>query len=195
MVSRRTRCVGPRAPVSAVVAAVLSVLLAWGGPAAGQTRDLSRVRILAVAPFADENPETRFLAEDGAARLSAVLQDGRFQIVPATRVAAEMGRTGVTAADLISPTRAVALGMRLGADAILTGRVVRIFEDRSNDRPDEGGALTVEGRVAVDVRVLEVGTRLVLLQHEFSCTVPARAAEAMECVVRDVAARLRAGRT
>ncbi|MGH2400598.1 MAG: hypothetical protein ACRDF6_12225, partial [bacterium] len=65
---------------------------------------------------------------------------------------------------------------------------------RGSDPADDGGTLTVMGRVAVDVRVLEVGTRFILLQDEFRCTVPGLAVEAMECVVREVVARLRTPR-
>jgi hypothetical protein len=39
--------------------------------------------------------------------------------------------------------------------------------------------------------VLEVGSRLILLREEFRCTVPGLMAEAVECVVREIAARLR----
>lgn len=163
-------------------------------PAAAQSRDLSRVRVLAVAPFADDDPTTRPLAEHGATRLSDLLRGSRFQIIESARVAAEMRRAGLTAPALISPTQTVTLGMRLAADAVLTGRVVQIVEDRASDQVAEGGTLSIEGRAAVDIRVLEVGTRLILLQDEFRCTVPAPAAEAVECVVREVAARLRQAR-
>lgn len=160
-----------------------------GAQALAQTRDLSRVRILAVAPFADDDPTTRPLRQQGAARLSDLLKGGPFQIIETARVAAEMGQTGVSAADLISPSRTVALGMQLGADAVLTGRVVQIFQD--SDPAEEGGGTSIEGRVTIDVRILEVRTRFIVLQEEVRCTVPGRAADAMECVVREVAARLR----
>ncbi|MGH2403988.1 MAG: hypothetical protein ACRDGN_05915 [bacterium] len=178
--------------VLVVLVAGLISLTAWsGGPVAAQVRDLSRVRILAVAPFADDDPTTRPLAERGAARLSALLQGGRFQVIEAARVAAEMERAGVKAPSLISPTQTVTLGMRLGADAVLTGRVVQIYQERQRERSNGGGGFHLESRVVVDVRVLEVSTRLILLQDEFRCTLPFLAAEAMECVVREVAARLR----
>ena len=174
-----------------IVLLVAVLAAAVQGPVAAQSRDLSRVRILAVAPFADDDPTTRPLAEQGAVRLSALLQGGRFQIIDAVRVAAEMERAGVKAPALISPTQTVMLGMRLGADAVLTGRVVQIFQERLRERADGPGGFHLESRVVIDVRVLEVGTRLILLQEEFRCTLPFLAVEAMECVVRDVAARLR----
>ncbi len=169
--------------------------MAWpGSPAGAQVRDLSRVRTLAVAPFADDDPTTRPLADRGAARLSELLRGGRFQIIDSARVAVEMGRAGMTAPSLVSPTQTILLGMRLGADAVLTGRIVQITQDSATDPADEGGSLSIEGRAAIDVRVLEVGSRLILLQEEFRCTVPALVAEAVECVVRDVAARFRQAR-
>ncbi|MGQ0549122.1 MAG: hypothetical protein ACT4PY_05590 [Armatimonadota bacterium] len=174
--------------------AALSISIASAGrPAGAQGRDLSRIRVLAVAPFADDDPTTRPLADHGVRRLTDLLRGGRFQIVDSARVAVEMSRGSQTAASLISPTQAVLLGMRVGADAILTGRVVQIIQDSASDPPAEGGSLSIEGRAAIDVRVLEVRTRLILLQDEFRCTVPALAAEAVECVVRAVAARLRQG--
>jgi hypothetical protein len=174
-----------------IVLLVAALAATVQGPVAAQSRDLSRVRILAVAPFADDDPTTRALAEHGAVRLSALLQGGRFQIIDAARVAAEMDRAGVKAPALISPTQTVNLGTRLGADAVLTGRVVQIFQERLRERADGPGGFHLESRVVIDVRVLEVSTRLKLLENEFGCTLPFLAAAAMECVVREVAARLR----
>jgi hypothetical protein len=154
-----------------------------------QTRDISRVRILAVAPFGDDNPLTRPLAEAGARRLSELLRGGRFQVIDAGRAADALRQQGVRAIDLISPTRTVALGSALGADAVLTGRVVQIFQEFHRER--ESG-FSVEGRVVVDLRILEVGTRLILWQEEMACSVPGTAAVAMECLVRQVAARIAA---
>lgn len=173
----------------------LSVVLALagaGGPALAQPRDLSRVRVLAVAPFADNHPLDRALAERGAVRLSELLRGGRIQIIESSRVAAEMTRAGITPLDLISPTRTVTLGRQLGADAVMTGRIVQIFQENRRERGDSSIGISIEGRVAVDFRILEVGTRLILLQEEVACSLSALAAEAMECVVREVAARVRA---
>ena len=167
-------------PAWVAVVVVLALVPAWHHPAAAQSRDLSRVRILAVAPFGDENPLSRPLAESGAARLSTLLRGGRFQIIDAGRTAEQMRQQGVKATDLISPSRTVALGSALGADAVLTGRVVQIFQEfiREQDR-----GVAVEGRAVVDLRILEVGTRLILWQEEMACSVASVAALAMECLV------------
>lgn len=176
------------------VIAALTISVVWtGSPAGAQVRDLSSVRTLAVAPFADDDPTTRPLADRGAARLSDLLGGSRFQIIDSARVAIEMGRMGLTAASLVSPTQTILLGTRLGADAVLTGRIVQIVQDSATDPPGEGGT-SIEGRAAIDIRVLDVRSRLILLQEEFRCTVPALVAEAVECVARDVAARLRQAR-
>ncbi len=175
-------------PVSVVVV-LLALVPMWHHPVAAQSRDLSSVRILAVAPFGDENPLSRPLAESGAARLSALLRGGRFQIIDAGRTAEQLRLQGAKATDLISPSRTVALGAALGADAVLTGRVVEIFQEFTRER-DSG--FTVEGRAVVDLRILEVGTRLILWQEEMACSVSAVAAVAMECLVRQVAARVSA---
>lgn len=172
---------------------VLVVLLGVGllpaplRPAGAQTRDFSRVRVLAVAPFGDDNPLTRPLAEAGARRLSELLRGGRFQVIDAGRASDALRQQGVRPIDLISPTRTVALGSALGADAVLTGRVVQIFQEFHRER--ETG-FAVEGRVVVDLRILEVGTRLILWQEEMACSVPGTAAWAMDCLVRQVAARI-----
>ncbi|MGH7416362.1 MAG: hypothetical protein ACREKB_01095 [Candidatus Rokuibacteriota bacterium] len=176
-------------PVSVVVVVFLALVSGWHHPVAAQSRDLSRVRILAVAPFGDENPLSRPLAESGSARLSALLRGGRFQIIDAGRTAEQLRLQGAKATDLISPSRTVALGAALGADAVLTGRVVQIFQEFTRER--ESG-FTVEGRAVVDLRILEVGTRLILWQEEMACSVSAVAAVAMACLVRQVAARVSA---
>jgi hypothetical protein len=156
-------------------------------PVSAQARDFSGVRILAVAPFGDDNPLTRPLAEAGARRLSELLRGGRVQVIDAGRAADALRQQGVRPVDLISPTRTVALGSALGADAVLTGRVVQIFQEFHRE-----SGFYIEGRVVVDLRILEVGTRLILWQEEMGCAVPGTAALAMECLVRQAAARIAA---
>lgn len=162
----------------------------WHPPVAAQARDFSRVRVLAVAPFGDENPLSRRIAESGAQRLSELLRGGRVQIIDAARAADQLKVLGVRPIDLISPTRTVELGTALGADAVLTGRVVQISEEVRRERHPVG--ISVEGRAVVDLRILEVSSRLILWQEEMACSVPSSASSAMECLVRQVAARVTA---
>jgi hypothetical protein len=153
--------------------------------AEAQTRSPSGVRVLAVAPFADNNPDTRRVAELGSMRLGEFLKGGRFQVIEPARVAEEMARLGFTPADLISPARAVALGQRLGADAVLTGRVVQITRDRGVG-PGAG-----EARVTIDVRVLEVSSRLKLFEQEATCSdFSGSLTGAAECFARNISSRL-----
>ncbi len=187
----------PTVPAVRASAAVLLLSLMVGvlglprpGMAAGATRpDLSKVRILAVAPFADEVALSKFLADQGSARLSELLKRGPFQIVDSSRVADALTRLGLTAAELISPTRTVEVGRAVGADAVLTGRVTFVQQERERD-DDRLGLTSIESRVDVDIRILEVGTRLILFQDDFVCHVAFLAPAAMECVVRDVASRI-----
>jgi hypothetical protein len=144
-----------------------------------------------VAPFADDNPLSRPLAESGAARLSELLRGGRLEIIDTARVFAQMKSLGVQATELISPSRTVALGASLGADAVLTGRVIHIQQEINRERANSA-TFSIEGRVVVDMRILEVETRLILWQEEMACYVPSIAAVAMECLVRQVAARIAA---
>ncbi len=155
-------------------------------PADAQTRSLSGVRVLAVAPFADDNPETRQVAEQGGTRLGELLKRGRFQIIEPARVAEEMRRLGIAASDLISPTRAIAVGQSLGADAVLTGRAVQIIRDKALT-PGFGA----EARVSIDVRVLEVRSRLKLFEQQVTCSdFSGSLTAAADCFARDVAALL-----
>ncbi len=182
--------------VAWVAAAVAAIMMLWPalaapttGLAAGTGRpDLTKVGVLAIAPFADEASLSRGVADYGAARLGDLLKRGGVQLVEASRVADEMKRLGMASTELISPTRTVTVGTQVGADAVLTGRVTFLMQD--GRRFDPFG-VAAETRVDVDIRILQVGTRLILFQDDFSCTVAySTARAAMECVVRDVASRL-----
>jgi hypothetical protein len=171
--------------------ALASLILPGVPAAAGTTRpDLSGVRVMAVAPFGDEAVFSRPLADYGAARLSELLRRAGFQMVDVSRVADAMKRLGFGSRDLISPSRSVALGTEVGADAIITGRVTQLVTERDastiNDHPI--GAIT--SRVDVDIRLINVGSRVNLFQDTFICDIPGFPANAMDCVVRDAAARL-----
>jgi hypothetical protein len=171
------------------------IMLATVIPAVAQARpDLSRIRILAIAPFADEVSLSRPIAEYGASRLSELVAGRRYQAIPAARVADEMRRLGIAPRELISPTKTWMLGQALGADAVLTGRVTYLMHERDDSGPDGrrfGFAVT---RVDVDIRVLDVASRVNVFQSTFMCERPWPSHAAMDCVVRDVAAALGAGR-
>ena len=157
-------------------------------PAAAPGPDLSRVRVLAVAPFLNEDPPTRWLTDAAADRLVALLRRAPFQVLGPGAVSAAMASEGATPADLISPSRSVAVARRLGADAILTGRVVRLEQGRVGRlRIGEDGD---DAKAAIDFRVLDAATRLKLFEEEIGCTGALLAVEALDCVVRLLAVRL-----
>ena len=160
-------------------------------PAAAQPRDTSGVRVLAIAPFSDENPLNRRLASFGAARLSELLKGGRLQIVDAARVTAELQRQGLAPTDLISPSKTIAVGIAVGADAVLTGPILEVMQEPVSGMGGDDFAAP-EGRVTVDVRILDVRTHLKFFEGEINCSVPALVPLAMECVARRTAARVNA---
>lgn len=154
-----------RALSGAMFIGIVIALISGAVPAAAQTPSLSSVRVLAVAPFADDNPETRPVAEQSSVRLGEILKRGRFRIIEPARVGEEMKRLGIAPSDLVSPTRAIALGTSLGADAVLTGRIVQITRDKGLSP-----GFAAEARVTVDLRVLDVASRLKLFQQELTCS-------------------------
>jgi curli biogenesis system outer membrane secretion channel CsgG len=177
-----------RARLAAVL--VLAAAFLPGGAAAGPARpDLARVRVIAVAPFADEAAFSRDVAAYGARRLSELVARAPFEVIAPPRVAEEMRRQGATARELLSPSRTVALGQALGADAVITGRVTFLMVEREREDPAPGFG-HISARVDVDIRLLDVATRVNLFQDTFICQTPAPAILAMECAVRDAARRL-----
>ena len=176
--------------MKAIVCALL-LAMATGLPVAAQSRDTSGVRVLAIAPFSDENPLNRRIASFGAARLSELLKGGRLQIVEAARVAAELQRQGLTPTDLISPSKTIAVGIAVGADAVLTGRILEVMQEPVSGMGGDDFAAP-EGRVTIDVRILDVKTHLKFFEGEINCSVPALVPVAMECVARRTAARVNA---
>jgi len=194
LLAHRTRAVTRRLAASAAAAAGALALVAAGlgtasVSAAAGPPDLARVRILAVAPLADEAPLSRALAEQASAYLSDLARRGPFQVVSASRTLQEMRLLGWSPADLISPARTATLGTRVGADAVLTGRIIEVLQEFERERPGPRVA-TIYSRVVVDVRILEVVSRLNLWQEEVACEQAAPARAAMDCVVRMIASRL-----
>ncbi|MDR7543527.1 MAG: hypothetical protein QN120_04675 [Armatimonadota bacterium] len=179
----------------AVLIALMVLWVGGGQPvpssAAPRRVDLPGVRVLAVAPFYDEwyAPD---LVQYGPARLTELLQTGPYRVVPPAVVAEAMTRLGVTARDLISPSRTVELGAMVNADAVLTGRITYALREKPGPREDtnriaDGGA---GSRVDVDIRILNIRTRLKPLEEQFSCQLEGSLRAAMDCVVKDAASRL-----
>jgi hypothetical protein len=171
---------------------LLAVLVAAAlgcAPAGAQPKlTLADVRVVAIAPFSDEVALSEGVARYGGARLSELLRDQPFLVVPAGRAAEELQRLGMTPSELLSPTKTWMLGQALVADAVVTGRVVHLMQDREGAGHRFPGLVVT--RLDVDVRVLDVRRRINLFQRTFTCVRPWPAQAAMECVVRDVASIL-----
>lgn len=174
------------------VAAVLLAALPAGAPSypTGGPLDPLRVRVLAVAPFSDEASLSWALAEWGSERLSEMLSRGPFRIIGSRLAADEAKRLGIPPAGLISPTRTVELGRRLGADAVLTAGVTQLLQEVERDRSGPGSIPSLYSLVVLRVRVLEVSSRLILFEDEFGCHLADTARSAMECTLRAIALRL-----
>lgn len=132
---------------------------------------LPHVRVLAVAPFADEVGMRALLARWTATRLAQLLEAKGWQVVPVERAEQRLREMGLDAFRLISPTATAELGRRLGADAVVTGRLLRADVDGQNRLPPIGPPGEIpegppEGYVTLDLRILSVHSRSVLIQRE-----------------------------
>lgn len=152
---------------------VLAAVLALRPAAVAQT---PAVRTIAVADLVDESMDGAFI---GAGRLNAVLEGilsdragGRLRVVPTEDVRAAMRAQGVTARDLVSPTKAIAVAQAVGAEWIVTGRWTHLDVDVLT-RPDPSDpareiVVRVSGHSLLELRVLEAATRRIVLQDSVS---------------------------
>jgi hypothetical protein len=177
----------------AAASLVLAVSAASGAVAVAQSghADLSKVRVLALAPFEAETYVPRDILDAAPARLGDLIARAPYRVVPAGDVAAAMKRLDIAPRDLIGLTRTVEVGTAVGADAVLTGRIT-LAQWEGRPRAPEIGAVFGVGtsRVDMDVRVLEVATRLKVFERQFSCQTPGPLPAAMDCVIRRIADRL-----
>lgn len=124
------------------------------------------VRTLAVADFTDETHNGFSIrATQMNAELERILNargGGRLRVVPTDQVRAAMRSQGVTADNLISPTKAIAVAQAVGAEWIVTGRWTRLEAEWDPEPPR-----MVEATAVLEIRVLEAGTRRVVLQETF----------------------------
>ena len=132
---------------------------------------LSQVKVVVVAPLADEAGMRAELTRWTAWRLTERIAHLGVRVVPldqAERALREMGRRPT---DLISLTTSADLGRRLGADAVITGRLLRADVDGPRRvpppvSPEEVPEGPPEAIVTLDLRLLAVDSRLVLFQAE-----------------------------
>lgn len=164
--------------VSAVhrLALILSVVLipALGALSAAAPAVGAAPTVIVVAPLADEVGMQQELVRWAAMRLSVLLSAARFQVVPLDQTERVFRQMGLRPADLIGLSRPVELGARLGAEAVITGRLTRLDLDPPGSalvppvvtRKDVKGP--PEAFLVLDLRVLQVPTRRVLLWTEAS---------------------------
>ena len=132
---------------------------------------LSSVKVVAVAPFADDVGMQDQLARWAAVRLTQLLPTPAFHVVSFDQAERTLREMRVNPADVTSLASAVELGRRLGADAVITGRLTRVDLDPPPRilfplppaQPPEGPA---EAFVTLDLQMAVVATRQVILHTE-----------------------------
>jgi len=183
-----------RRGVLLVLGVALALTAGWGNAAVAQTGrpDLSKVRVLAVAPFDDETYVPGYILGAGPVRLAELIGRAPYRVVPVADVVAAMKRLGVVPRDLIGLTPTVEVGTAVGADAVLTGRITSAeWEGGRSHRARVGAGFGVgTSRIDMEVRILDVTTRLRIFQDQVSCQTPGPLHVALDCVVRGVAARI-----
>jgi hypothetical protein len=119
--------------------------------------NLERVGMVAVAPFADDVGMREDLAGWATARLTRLLATAGVRVVPFERTNSTLLAMRLQPARLISPTVVADLGNRLGADAIITGRLTRADQERGpQGDPDK---IPAEAAVTFDMHMMIIATR------------------------------------
>lgn len=173
------------AAIAALALLVVAVPPAPAGPA-----DLTRIRVLAIAPFGDAVYVTPWAASYGATRLAELVERRGVRVVAPSRVAETLRGLGLTARDLVSPTRTVEVGRAVGADAVLTTHITLYQQDREDAGVNGRRFGIAYTRVDASVRILEVATRVKVLEGQVICREPGIETAAMECLARGIAGRL-----
>lgn len=159
-----------RSPAAFLIAALLS-LFAPSLASQPARPALSNVKVVAVAPFADDVGMQDWLARWAAVRLTELIPRPVFQVVPFDQAEHGLREMRITPAALIGLTPSAELGRRLGADAVITGRLTQADLEQvplfllplpPAQRP-EGPP---EAFVTIDLRIVIVATRQVVLQTE-----------------------------
>jgi hypothetical protein len=119
--------------------------------------NLVRVGVVAVAPFADDVGMRGDLAGWAAARLTRLLATAGVRVVPFEQTNSILLAMRLLPARLTSPTVVTDLGHRLGADAVVTGRLTRADQERGpQGDPDK---IPAEAAVTFDMHVMIIATR------------------------------------
>ena len=119
--------------------------------------NLAQVGMVAVAPFVDDVGMREDLARWAAARLTLLLATAGVQVVPFERTNGTVLAMRLLPARLSSPTVVADLGNRLGANAVVTGRLTRADQERGG-RGDTDWVPS-EADVTYDMHVMIISTR------------------------------------
>ena len=152
---RLGRWLRPVIAVMAVGALTLS-LLTVRQPVGAQTVSV----VVAVAPFADEVNLRDDLARWTSARLIALLSKKGVQVIPAAQMVSALREVGLRPSDLVSLASNETLAHQLGADVVITGRIIRADLDHEGTFvPEEPPSGPPEAFVTLRLRMMVITTR------------------------------------
>ena len=147
-------------PVTALMAvwALTLSLLTVRQPVGAQTVSV----VVAVAPFADEVNLRDDLARWTSARLIALLSKKGVQVISAAQMVSALREVGLRPSDLVSLASNETLAHQLGADVVITGRIIRADLDHEGTFvPEEPPSGPPEAFVTLRLRMMVVATRRV----------------------------------
>src|SRR5437667_5148795 len=144
-------------PVIALIAvgALTLSLLTVRQPVGAQTVSA----VVVVAPFADEVNLRDDLARWTSARLIALLSKKGVQVIPAAQMESALREVGLRPTDLTTLASNETLAHQLGADVVITGRIIRAdLEHEGTFIPDESPSGPPEAFVTLRLRLMVVAT-------------------------------------
>src|SRR2546426_7284555 len=116
--------------------------------------------VVAVAPFTDEVDLRDDLARFAATRLIALLSRKGVQVVPAAQMETALREVGLRSTDLASLASNETLAHQLGADVVITGRIIRAdLQHEGTFVPEEPPSGPPEAFVTLRLRTMVVATR------------------------------------
>ena len=151
---RLGRWLRPVIALMAVGALALS-LLTVRQPVGAQT-----VSVVVAVAFTDEVDLRDDLARFAATRLIALLSRKGVQVVPVAQMESALREVGLRPTDLASLASNEALAHQLGADVVITGRIIRADLDHEGTFvPEEPPSGPPEAFVTLRLRMMVIATR------------------------------------
>ena len=149
------RWLRPSAVFTVAVVPVVLFLISLQ-PALGQPASA----VVAVAPFTDDVDLRDDLARFAATRLIALLSRKGVRVVPVAQMETALREVGLRPLDLVSLASNETLAHQLGADVVITGRIIRAdLEHEGTFIPDESPSGPPEAFVTLRLRLMVVATR------------------------------------